>query len=96
MHKWATSKHCTTSFWQVLNILAAYPDPIQAVMGPLGLHRMVEAFKHAFALRMNLSDPDFVNVTDVLNSMLNATFAGELQKLINDDRTYPPTYYGGR
>eukprot|EP00250_Pteridium_aquilinum_P018248 c24006_g1_i4 orf=231-956(+) len=68
----------------VLNILAAYPDPFQAVMGPLGLHRMVEATKHAFAYRMNLGDPDFVNMTDILNIMLNATFAAELQKLIND------------
>ncbi|KAI5066369.1 hypothetical protein GOP47_0018993 [Adiantum capillus-veneris] len=80
----------------VLNILAAYPDPFEAVRGPLGLHRIVEAFKHAFALRMNLGDPDFVDVKDVVSLMLNATYAAELQKLINDSRTYPPTYYGGR
>lgn len=80
----------------VLNILAAYPDPYKAVKGPLGLHRTVEAFKHAYALRMNLGDPDFMNVTDVVALMLNATYAAELQKLINDSRTYPPSYYGGR
>lgn len=80
----------------VLNILAAYADPLKAVRGPLGLHRTVEAFKHAFALRMNLGDPDFVDVKDVISHMLNETYAAELQKLINDSRTYPPTYYGGR
>lgn len=80
----------------VLNILAAYPEPFEAVRGSLGLHRMVEAFKHVFAVRMNLGDPDFVNVTDVLTDMLNATFAAELQKLIYDNGTFSPTYYGGR
>lgn len=80
----------------VLNILGAYPDPLKAVRGSLGLHRTVEAIKHAFALRMNLGDPDFVDVKDVMSHMLNKTYAAELQKLINDSRTYPPTYYGGR
>lgn len=80
----------------VLNILAAYPNPYKAVKGWLGLHRIVEAFKHAFALRMNLGDPDFMNVADVVALMLNATYAAELQKLINDSRTYPPSYYGAR
>lgn len=80
----------------MLNILAAYAEPYQAVKGSLGLHRTVEAFKHAFALRMSLGDPDFMNVTDALALMLNATYAGEIQKLINDSRTYAPNYYGGR
>ncbi|MCO5602321.1 hypothetical protein L7F22_056451 [Adiantum nelumboides] len=79
----------------VLNILAAYPDPFQAVQGSLGLHRMVEAIKHAFAIRMNLSDPDFVDVTKVISTMLNVTYAAEIQSLINDNRTYPSAYYGG-
>ncbi|MCO5587489.1 hypothetical protein L7F22_041438 [Adiantum nelumboides] len=79
----------------VLNILAAYPDPFQAVQGSLGLHRMVEAIKHAFAIRMNLSDPDFVDVTEVISTMLNVTYAAEIQSLINDNRTYPSAYYGG-
>lgn len=80
----------------VLNILAAYDDPWSAVKGPLGSHRTIEAFKHAFALRMGLGDPDFVNVTDVLAHMLDPAFAARLQKLISDNRTFPPTFYGGR
>ncbi|KAI5056826.1 hypothetical protein GOP47_0028644, partial [Adiantum capillus-veneris] len=80
----------------VLNILAAYPDPLKAVNGSLGLHRTVEASKHAFALRMHLGDPDFADVKDLVSDMLNATYAAELQKRINDNRTFPPSYYGGR
>ena len=79
---------------QVLNILASYPNPRDAVNGSLGLHRMVEAFKHAFAARMYLGDPDFVDIQEVLSYMLNSTFASELQKLIDDDHTFPPPYYG--
>ncbi|ESQ28247.1 hypothetical protein EUTSA_v10019543mg [Eutrema salsugineum] len=46
----------------VLNILSGYGIPA-VVSGPLGVHRLVEAMKHAFAVRMNLGDPDFVDVT---------------------------------
>lgn len=53
--------------------------------GTLGTHRMVEAMKHAFALRMSLGDPGpdanqpFVNVTDVLDAMLSPEFADSLR-----------------
>ena len=53
--------------------------------GTLGTHRIVEAMKHAFALRMNLGDPGpdrnqpFVNVTDVLDAMLSPAFADQLR-----------------
>ncbi|KAH7443468.1 hypothetical protein KP509_02G036300 [Ceratopteris richardii] len=77
----------------VLNILSSYPNPLEAVKGPRGLHRTVEAIKHAFALRMRLGDPDFVDISNVLSLMLNVTYAAKLQKLINDSRTFPPAYY---
>jgi len=53
--------------------------------GTLGTHRIVEAMKHAFALRMNLGDPGpdagapYVNVTDVLEAMLDPAFAASLR-----------------
>ena len=54
--------------------------------GTLGTHRIVEAMKHAFALRMNLGDPGpdpaapYVNVTEVLDAMLSPEFAASLRR----------------
>ncbi|CDY50902.1 BnaCnng19940D [Brassica napus] len=79
----------------ILNILSQYGIP-KGVAGPLGVHRLVEALKHAFAVRMNLGDPDFVDVTKVVSDMLSPKFAQELKKKINDDKTFDPKYYGGR
>lgn len=81
---------------QVLNILAQYGFP-SGVLGPLGVHRLVEALKHAFAVRMNIGDPDFVaNVTEVVSDMLSPKFAQQLKEKINDDKTFAPKYYGGK
>ena len=63
---------------------------------PLLAHRTIESLKHAFAVRMNLRDPDVVNIKDVLNDMLSMEFAQELQKTINDNMTFSPPHYGGR
>lgn len=49
-----------------------------------------------FAVRMNLGDPDFYNVTAVLSDMISPKFAEDLKKTINDNKTFPPNYYGGR
>ncbi|CAL9045229.1 unnamed protein product [Musa banksii] len=79
----------------ILNILAQYGIP-SGVSGSLGLHRFIESLKHMFAVRMKLGDPDFYNVTAVLSDMLSPKFAEDLKKTINDNKTFPPNYYGGR
>ncbi|KAI9113817.1 hypothetical protein K1719_015068 [Acacia pycnantha] len=79
----------------MLNILAQYEVP-SGFLGPLGIHREIEALKHAFAVRMNLGDPDFVNITAVLSDMLSPKFAKELKEDINDSKTFGPRHYGGR
>ncbi|KAJ6298745.1 hypothetical protein OIU76_019827 [Salix suchowensis] len=66
------------------------------ISGPLGIHREIEALKHAFAVRMNLGDPDFINVTEVVSDMLSPKFAETLKKTIHDNMTFDPRYYGGR
>lgn len=80
---------------QMLNILAQYGFP-SGLSGSLGIHRTVEAMKHAFAVRMNLGDPDFVNISKVLVDMLSPSFAKELKKTIYDNITFGPNHYGGK
>ncbi|KAI8031490.1 Glutathione hydrolase 1 [Camellia lanceoleosa] len=79
----------------VLNILTQYGFP-SGVSGSLGVHREIEALKHAFALKMNLGDPDFVNIKKVLYDMLSPKFAAKLKKTIFDNMTFGPSHYGGR
>lgn len=49
----------------------------------LGDHHLVEAMKHAFALRMQLGDPGpdhaFLDLDEVLSNMLSTQFASKLQ-----------------
>lgn len=78
-----------------MNILAQYGQTL-AMKGLLGIHRLIEAFKHTYAVRMNLADPAFVDVEPVISDMLSPTFASSLQKLILDNMTFAPTHYGGR
>lgn len=79
----------------ILNILAQYGFPM-GISGALGVHQAIEALKHAFALRMKLGDPDFVNVSDVLSDMLSPKFAAELKKTILDNTTFGSSHYGGK
>ncbi|XP_059638279.1 glutathione hydrolase 3 [Cornus florida] len=76
----------------VLNILDSYGNT-NAAKGPLGLHRLIEALKHMFALRMNLGDPNFVNISKTMSEMLSPSFAKKLQQKIFDNATFPPEYY---
>lgn len=80
---------------QILNILAQY-GYAAACNGIEGLHRLIEAFKHTYAVRMHLADPEFVDVNAVVADMLDPDFAASLRKQINDNVTFPPEYYGGR
>lgn len=67
-----------------------------AARGLLGLHRLIEAVKHMFAIRMNLGDPDFVNITEYVDDMLSPTFAEQIRQKILDNTTFDPSYYIAR
>jgi len=77
---------------QVLNILSSYGSS-KAAEGNLGLHRLIEAMKHMFAVRMNLGDPAFINTTKYMSEMLSQSYADKIQKMIVDNTTFPPEYY---
>lgn len=77
---------------QILNIFDSYGSSDSA-KGNLGLHRLIEALKHMFAVRMTLGDPKFVNNTNTLSEMLSPSYAEQIQLKIFDNTTFPPDYY---
>jgi gamma-glutamyltranspeptidase len=77
---------------QVLNILNSYGSSKAAEVN-LGLHRLIEAMKHMFAVRMNLGDPAFINTAKYMSEMLSQSYADKIQKMIVDNTTFPPEYY---
>ena len=48
------------------------------------------------AIRMNLGDPAFVNVTKYMSDMTSPSFAKEIWHKIYDKTTFPPEYYLSR
>ncbi|XP_010688393.2 glutathione hydrolase 3 isoform X1 [Beta vulgaris subsp. vulgaris] len=85
----------TLGIAMILNILNKYGSA-NAIKGSLGLHRLIEAMKHMFAIRMNLGDPAFVNVTKYMSDMTSPSFAEEIWHKIYDNTTFPPEYYLSR
>ncbi|XP_039292524.1 scoloptoxin SSD14 [Nilaparvata lugens] len=62
---------------------------------PKAVHRVVEAFKHAFGMRSNLGDPRFTNQTQESNILLDANFIKTIRGKIRDNWTSTNvSYYG--
>ncbi|KAI3454589.1 hypothetical protein Pfo_011252 [Paulownia fortunei] len=78
----------------ILKILSNYKAT--GVPISLGMHRLIEALKYALALRMNLGDPGFVNVTNVLENMTSTSYAKKLKNQINDNKTFDSAHYGSK
>ncbi|KAI3454590.1 hypothetical protein Pfo_011253 [Paulownia fortunei] len=78
----------------ILKILSNYKAT--GVPISLGMHRLIEALKYALALRTNLADPGFVNVTNVLKNMISTSYAKKLKNRINDNKTFDPPHYGSK
>eukprot|EP00887_Chlorella_sp_A99_P000435 scaffold17.g435.t1 len=83
-----------------LRILEGYRLPLGG-SGTLGLHRTVEALKHALAMRMSLGDPGppsspFINLTATLQDMLDGGYAEQLRQSTSDDDVLPLSSYGGQ
>lgn len=83
----------------ILNILKGYNMTAQDREGlnnsVLTYHRIVEAFKFAYAYRALLGDQDFANVTEIVKNMTNPDFAESLRQKIWDNKTFTDyKYYG--
>ena len=83
---------------QALRMLDSLAARLATMAETLSKHRLVEAIRHAFAIRMSLSDPDyFTNVTlDATNDLINGNYMEELrQELYRDNETAPISAFGG-
>lgn len=56
-------------------------------------HLIVEALKFAYASRMKLGDPKFIDIGDILRKMEDPAWAETLRKLIDMKSTHSPDYY---
>lgn len=78
----------------LLKFLSSYADPMVA-QGFLYYHRLAEAMKHVFAIRMSLGDPAFVNTTGPVGALLSDSYMGALRRITSDRTVLATEQYGG-
>lgn len=54
----------------------------------LTYHRITEAFKHVFAVRSQLGDPDYVDIDRIVDHILSDDYAHDVIGKIDDSQTY--------
>lgn len=82
----------------ILNILDGYnltSESIKDINSTiLTYHRIIEAFKFAYARRTELGDGDFVNITNLSHTLQSKDYGNQIRHNISDNRTYTnPGYY---
>ncbi|GAA6088476.1 glutathione hydrolase 1 proenzyme [Tachysurus ichikawai] len=82
----------------ILNILSGYNFKADSISNTqkkiLTYHRIVEAFKFAYAKRSVLGDPKFLNISDFIQNITAKSFADSIRQKITDDTTHNESYYG--
>lgn len=68
----------------ILQFMTSIDEPLIS-LGNNYYHYLVECFKHIFAIRSNLGDPAYVNVTNVYNAILSNNYLNYLQHTFTSD-----------
>ncbi len=56
-------------------------------------HRLIESFKHSYAKRSYLGDPNFVNVSQIIKNLTSLNYIDEIFDLIDDEETLSESFY---
>jgi gamma-glutamyltranspeptidase len=81
-----------------VTFLSGFVEPLATFSETLSMHRIVEASKHVFAIRMSLSDPAYNTevVQSAVQDMLDFAYMGSLRRdHYVDNITLPLSNYGG-
>jgi gamma-glutamyltranspeptidase/glutathione hydrolase/leukotriene-C4 hydrolase len=72
------------------------PEDIDGIHNTvLTYHKIIEAFKYAYAKRTELGDTSFVNITNLLHNLTSPAYAESIRKQIKDNSTSDdPEKYG--
>ncbi|CAF4336326.1 unnamed protein product, partial [Adineta steineri] len=83
----------------MLNIMQGYDMQVQDLQQPessaLFYHRLIEAFKFAYAKRSELGDPLKINTTDLIHNLTSKDYADSIRAKVDDSKTFGFEYYGG-
>ena len=81
----------------IARFLSGYATPFAAHADDLSVHRMVEGMRHAFAIRMSLSDPAYnTNLTqDAVRDLTATGYMESLREMTLDNSVLSLSHYGG-
>lgn len=77
--------------------LSGYEEPFSTFDDTLSVHRMVEALKHSYSIRMSLSDPEFYanQTAAAVADLMTGDFMEQMREITLDDDVLPMSAYGG-
>ncbi|GKZ00415.1 hypothetical protein MPSEU_000994400 [Mayamaea pseudoterrestris] len=80
-----------------VRFLSGYQTPLASYSDTLSRHRLVEACKHVFAIRMSLSDPAFdaETVGQAVADLISGNYMESLRNITSDEEVLAVSKYGG-